>query len=170
MSEAFYPGLERAISNWAQHAQHVKPKLSPPSQPPPRAMSEAISEACYPGLEHAISNWAQRAQQIQHELPQLAKSAASASRASSSALDEIYPGLEQAISDWARDAHFDLPAPMAQALSSSLSSVSEESSEQEEGVSCAEPMEVHDMLSVLPASSCLIVKASLLHPQRCCLW
>ena len=143
MSEAFYPGLERAISNWAQHAQHVKPDLLPSSQPPPRAMSEAISEACYPGLERAISNWAQRAQQIQHELPQLAKSAASASRASSSALDEIYPGLEQAISDWARDAQFDLPAPMAQDLSSGLSSVSEEGSE-EEGVTSAEPMEVHD--------------------------
>jgi len=107
-------------------------------------MSEAISEACYPGLERAISNWAQRAQQIQHELPQLAKSAASTSRASSSALDEIYPGLEQAVSDWARDAHFDLPAPLAQSLSSSLSSVSEESSEEEERVTSAEPMEVHD--------------------------
>lgn len=162
MSEAFYPGLERAISNWAQHAQHVKPDLLPSSHPPPRAMSEAISEACYPGLERAISNWAQRAQQIQHELPQLAKSAASASRASSSALDEIYPGLEQAISDWARDAHFDLPAPMAQALSSSLSSVSEGSSGQEEGVTCAEPTEEDQQLLKLAAT--ILSRSSSLYP------
>ncbi|DBA84581.1 TPA: hypothetical protein ACH3X2_006161 [Trebouxia sp. C0005] len=161
MSEAFYPGLERAISNWAQHAQHVKPDLLPSSQPPPRAMSEAISEACYPGLERAISNWAQRAQQIQHELPQLAKSAASASRASSSALDEIYPGLEQAISDWARDAQFDLPAPMAQDLSSGLSSVSEEGSE-EEGVTSAEPMEEDPQLLKLAAT--ILSRSSSLYP------
>ncbi|KAL0019019.1 hypothetical protein WJX77_011438 [Trebouxia sp. C0004] len=162
MSEAFYPGLERAISNWAQHAQHVKPDLLPSSQPPPRAMSEAISEACYPGLERAISNWAQRAQQTQHEQPQLAKSAASPSSASSSALDEIYPGLEQAISDWANDAQFDLPAPMAQALSSNLSSVSEESSEQEVEVTCAEPMEEDPQLLTLAAT--ILSRSSFLYP------
>ena len=143
MSEAFYPGLERAISNWAQHAQHIRPDFPPFSHSPPRAMSEAISEACYPGLERAISNWAQRAQQIQHELPQLARAAASASRASSSSLDEIYPGLEQAISDWARDAQFDLPAPAAQDPSSSLASVCEEGGGEGEGwMNTAEGIEV----------------------------
>ncbi|KAL0046368.1 hypothetical protein WJX82_010459 [Trebouxia sp. C0006] len=70
--------------------------------------------------------------------------------------------LEHAISDWARDAHFDLPAPMAQALSSSLSSVSEESSEQEEGVTSAEPMEEDPQLLKLAAT--ILSRSSSLYP------
>ncbi|KAL0032765.1 hypothetical protein WJX79_008776 [Trebouxia sp. C0005] len=74
---------------------------------------------------------------------------------------KIYPGLEQAISDWARDAQFDLPAPMAQDLSSGLSSVSEEGSE-EEGVTSAEPMEEDPQLLKLAAT--ILSRSSSLYP------
>ena len=95
LSAQLYPGLERAVSDWAQQAQRDKPHAQPSSNPASRAGS-----GLYSGLERAISNWAQQAQ---HDTSDFKPSSMPASRATSG----LYPGLERAISNWAQQAQHD---------------------------------------------------------------
>ena len=95
LSAQLYPGLEGAISNWAQQAQHDKSHAQPSGNPASRAAS-----GLYPGLEQAMQSWAQQAQ---HDSSYLQSSGDPASRASSG----LYPGLERAISDWVQQTQHD---------------------------------------------------------------
>ncbi|KAL3155707.1 hypothetical protein ABBQ32_012729 [Trebouxia sp. C0010 RCD-2024] len=95
MSAELYPGLERAISTWAQQAQHGWPPAQPMSNPGSRTGS-----ALYPGLERAISNWAQQAQ---HDRADIQPSSSPAFRAAF----DLNPGLEKAISTWGQQAQHD---------------------------------------------------------------
>ncbi|KAL3146082.1 hypothetical protein ABBQ38_015431 [Trebouxia sp. C0009 RCD-2024] len=144
MSAELYPGLERAISTWAQQAQHDRADMQPSSAPVSRAASDL-----YPGLQRAISSWAQQAQhgraavqllstpasrtasglypgleqamsncaqQAQHDRSHCQPLSYPASRAASG----LYPGLEQAISNWAQQA-----LPLSQSIPHAMSGMSD---------------------------------------------
>ncbi len=103
ISEGCYPGLERAISNWAQQIELHKLNVSGSD----KSASRASSAALYPGLEQVISNWAQQAQ---HEVVSALQCSASVADRSESGVADWPPGLERAISNWAQHAQHAAPS------------------------------------------------------------
>lgn len=123
VSEAWCPGLERAISNWAQQAQHDIIR-SLQTVAPAQSSTPGVPECLYSGLEQAMTDFAQQAH------------CEILTRLQSNASDSMYcPGLE---------VPEDLPSPEQQPAATPSSSLHDPMLAQTTGEAILAAAKMHD--------------------------